>query len=449
MIKNDLFAPETLERGETSPLASRMSPRTLDEFTGQESILGPGKLLRRAIEADRLQSVILYGPPGTGKSALARIVAAKTRAHFEETNAVTVGTADIRAFIDQARSRMQHAAKKTILLLDEIHHFNKTQQDALLPSVEKGIITLIGITTENPFFYVNPALRSRSLLFEFHRLSEHSLALILRRALEDGERGLGSVRIELAPEAEQHLIRQADGDARRLLNALEIGALSTAPDDDGAVRFTLSVAEESLQKRTILYDKSGDEHYDHISAFIKSMRGSDPDAALYWMATMLAAGEDPRFIARRVIICASEDVGNADPHALMVAAAALEAVGFVGLPEGKIPLAQAVTYVASAPKSNAAYMALHRAEKEAAEGIRRAVPAHLKDSHGDSSARGHGKGYKYPHDHPGHHVEQEYWDDPVVLYEPSDQGYEVKIGERLLRWHGKKRNTPADARQKK
>jgi putative ATPase len=439
MTQDELFKNNSQELPAVSPLANRMTPRTLEEFVGQEEILGRGKLLRRSIEADRLSSVILYGPPGTGKSALARIVAQRTKAHFEETNAVIIGISEIRKLVEQAKLRRSTGVQKTILLLDEIHHFNRSQQDALLPYVEKGIITLIGITTENPYFYVNAALLSRSILFEFKALNDIALETVLHRALEDRERGLGMYTVTMTQDARQHLVRQSAGDARRLLNALEIGVLSTDPDTTGTVQFDLKVAEESLQKKTILYDKSSDEHYDHISAFIKSMRGSDPDAALYWMAKMLEAGEDPRFIARRIVIFSSEDVGNADPHALLVAIAALHAVEFVGLPEGKIPLAQAVTYAATAPKSNASYAALGRAEEEVQTHAARPVPNHLKDSHGDGDGkRGHGAGYKYPHEFPGHFVVQDYWPEPKILYEPSNQGYEAKIAERVALWRKKK-----------
>jgi putative ATPase len=447
MKQTDLFQSNAGTSPDNRPLALRMTPRTLAEYVGQDDILGPGKLLRRAIEADRLGSVIFHGPPGSGKSALARIIALTTKAHFEETNAVVAGIADIRKIIEQAKYRRDSSGEKTILLVDEIHHFNRSQQDALLPDVEKGIISLIGITTENPYFYVNQAIISRSVVFEFRAQSEDGLRLVLRRALEDKERGLGAYKVVMTPDAERHLIEQSGGDARRMLNALEIGVLSSAPGTDGVIRYDMSVAEESVQKRNIRYDKSSDEHYDHISAFIKSMRGSDPDAALYWMAKMLEAGEDPRFVARRVIICAAEDVGNADPRALMLSAAALQAVEFVGMPEGKIPLAQAVTYVATAPKSNAAYMALHRAEEEVRNGEPRPVPNHLKDPSMDGKTRGHGKGYRYPHDFPGHFIEQVYWPDPKVLYEPSDQGYETKIAERLSAWR-KNRDAAAGAQHK-
>lgn len=434
MNQADLFSTHQKQSHIPAPLAARMAPANFDEFMGQSHIVGPGKLLRRSIEADRLTSIIFYGPPGCGKTALARVIAALTRSHFEETNAVLIGVADIRKIIDQARLRRSTDGRKTTLLLDEIHHFNKTQQDALLPDVEKGNITLVGLTTENPYFYVNPALISRSLLFEFKSLDTAALSAIIDRAISDSTRGLGTHRVSLDDAARRHLIDGCGGDARRLLNALEIGSLSTEPGQDGVTLFTQAVAEESLQKRALRYDRSGDGHYDHISAFIKSMRGSDPDAALYWMSKMLSAGEDPLFVARRVVICASEDVGNADPHALLVAVAALHALEFTGMPEGKIPLAQAVTYVATAPKSNASYAALARAEEESVASDHE-VPLHLRDAHGDGGGkRGHGVGYLYPHDHPGHFVAQEYWPGKKKLYEPSDQGYEAKIAERLGRW---------------
>jgi putative ATPase len=432
------------------PLALRMTPSSLDELTGQKDILDKGKLLRRAIEADKLSSVILYGPPGTGKSALARIIAAKTSSHFIETNAVTIGVGEIRKIIADAKLRLENNAQRTTLLLDEIHHFNRTQQDALLPDVEKGVITLVGITTENPYFYVNSALISRSILFEFKPLSDRDLETIIDKALSDKEKGLGSLSVKMTGDAKAHLIKQANGDARRLLNGLEIGVYSTSAGADGIISFTLDVAEQSMQRKQILYDKRSDEHYDHISAFIKSMRGSDPDAAVYWMAKMLIAGEDPRFIARRLIIFSAEDVGNADPNALVVATAALQAIEFVGMPEAKIPLGQAVVYAATAPKSNASYAAIRAAEKEVAENAVRPVPDHLKDGNLDGQGkRGHGVGYKYPHDFPGHFVEQDYMPEHKIFYSPSDQGYEVKIGERLANWRSKKKTEKNDTQTKK
>src|SRR5207302_6766412 len=395
-------------------------------WAGQDQLLGEGKLLRRAVEADRLSSAIFFGPPGCGKSALARLIAKKTQAAVEEMNAVTVGVADVRAVIDRAKDRRSMANQKTLLILDEIHRFNRAQQDALLPDVERGLFTLIGLTTENPFFYVNSALTSRAQVFEFKPLTEEALGKILRNALQNKERGLGEKDIRLDPDAKSHLIAQASGDARRLLNALELAALTTQPDARGQVQITLPIAEERVQKRSLVYDKSGDHHYDIASAYLQSLRGGDPDAALYWMSRMLQAGDDPRFIARRLIICASEDVGNADPRALLIAHAALAAVEFVGMPEGQIPLAQAVTYIASAPKSNAAYLAVQKAAQEVEYGKVREVPNPLKDANLDRERLGHGEGYLYPHDFPGHHVPQEYWPDPVKLYEPTELGYEAE-----------------------
>jgi putative ATPase len=449
MKQKEFFEVEVNKAQKDVPLALRMSPATLDELVGQEHILSKGKLLRRAIDSDRLGSIILYGPPGTGKSALARIIARETEAFFEETNAVTVGVNDIRQIIKQAKLRLEVNGKKTILLLDEIHHFNKTQQDALLPDVEKGIITLVGITTENPFFYVNSALISRSTQFEFRKLDENSLSAIIDRVLSDKTKGLAGYNVELTKEARKHLLTQCNGDARQLLNAVEIGVLTTKPDKSGKVLFDIDVAQESLQKKLILYDKSGDEHYDHASAFIKSMRGSDPDAALYWMAKMLSAGEDPRFIARRIIICSSEDVGNASPNALILATSALNAVEFVGMPEARIILAQAVAYVASAPKSNASYLAIDKAMGLVKEAKLFEVPNHLKDATMDGKARGHGAGYKYPHDFPGHFIDQEYWPGKEKLYEPGEEGYEKEIKKRLEFWRAKAKDQTADAQKKR
>jgi putative ATPase len=424
--------------GKNKPLAARMAPKDFDAFMGQENIAGDGKLLRRSIEADNLGSVIFFGPPGTGKSALARIIASKTKSYFEEANAVTIGIADIRKIIEQAKARVETSGKKTILMLDEIHHFNRSQQDALLPDVERGTITLIGITTENPFFYINAAIISRSIVFEFKELSKEALLQIADKALSDVENGLGKYSVQMSDEAKEHLVLNAGGDARKLLNALEIGVLSTKVNEKGVRVFDISVAQESMQKRAVLYDRSGDAHYDHISAFIKSMRGCDPDAAVYWMSKMLAAGEDPRFIARRIIICASEDVGNADPRALTLAASALNAVEFVGMPEARIILAQAAIYIACAPKSNASYLAVEAALAEVKNGKTRNVPNHLKDAHLDGKTLGHGLGYKYPHDYEGHYVKQEYLPEPVEFYKPSNEGFEGKIRERLVRIGKKK-----------
>ncbi len=417
-----------------APLAARMAPRDWDEFIGQEHLISRGSLLRRAIEADRLGSCIFFGPPGTGKTALARLAAKKSQAAIEYVNAVTAGVAELRQVVKRAVDRKRANGQRTLLIIDEIHHFNRSQQDALLPDVERGNLTLVGLTTENPFYYVNAALMSRSTAFEFKALSDAALERIFDNTVQDIDRGLGGIKTRIADDARAHLIRSAEGDARRLQNAIELAVTTTEPGANGDVTVDLAVAESSTQRRPVRYDKSGDEHYDTISAFIKSMRGSDPDAAIYWLAKMLAAGEDPRFIARRVVIFASEDVGNADPTALLVASAAANMVEMLGMPEGRITLAQAVTYVASAPKSNAAYMALGRAQAELEKGPRREIPTHLKDSHRDAAALGHGVDYLYPHDFPGHHVKQVYMPSRKNFYEPSDQGEEVEIRRRLDAW---------------
>jgi putative ATPase len=423
---------ENAANQKNKPLAARMAPNSFEEFMGQGNILGSDKLLRRLIEADNLGSVIFFGPPGTGKSALSRIIALKTKAYFEEANAVTIGIADIRKIIDAAKARAEISGKKTILMLDEIHHFNRSQQDALLPDVERGGITLIGITTENPFFYINAAIISRSTVFEFKPLAKEALLSIMEAALKDKEKGLGNYKVEMSNKAKEHLLANAGGDARRLLNALEIGVVSTKESACGIRIFDIDVAQESMQKRAILYDRLADAHYDHISAFIKSMRGTDPDASVYWMAKMLAAGEDPRFIARRIVICASEDVGMADPQALTLAVSAFRAVEFLGMPEARIILAQAAIYVACAPKSNASYLSIEKALSEVKNGKVRNVPNHLKDANLDGKELGHGQGYKYPHDFAGHYAQQDYWTDPVELYSPTKEGYEEQVYERLL-----------------
>src|SRR4030066_1818635 len=400
-----------------SPLAYRMCPKTLDEYVGQRHILGPGKLLRRAIEADRITSLILYGPPGTGKTALARIIAAKTEAHFEWLNAAIAGLDELRKVLKTARDRRAKGIR-TILFLDEIHRFNKLQQDALLPDVEEGNITLIAATVENPFFYVNSALLSRSQVFELKPLTEEDILKVLNNALQDKKQGLGNLNIITDDNSLKHIAKMSDGDARRALSALEIAALTTSPDKDGTIKIDIRIAEESIQKKVIVYDKKGDQHYDTISAFIKSMRGSDPDAAVYYLAKMIYAGEDPRFIARRIVICASEDVGDADPMALVFAGAALRAVEFIGMPEGKIPLAQATIYVAKAPKSNACYKAIEEALNDVATEETMEVPDYLKDSHYPGAKKlGHGKGYKYPHDFGGN-VEQDYLPKRRKYYKP-------------------------------
>jgi putative ATPase len=399
------------------PLAYRMCPRTLDEYVGQGHILSPGKLLRRAVEADRITSIILYGPPGTGKTALARIIAKKTDARFEWLNAATIGLEEIRKVIQSAKNRKSRGIK-TILFLDEIHRFNKLQQDALLPDVEEGNIILIAATVENPFFYVNSALLSRSQIFELKPLSEDDILNILRNAVHDKERGIGNLNASVDETALKHIARMSDGDARKALSALEIAALTTPPDDSGRIRITIEIAEESIQKKVVVYDKKGDRHYDTISAFIKSMRGSDPDAAVYYLAKMLYAGEDPRFIARRIVICASEDVGNADPMALVVAISALRAVEFVGMPEARIPLAQAAIYVAKAPKSNASYKAIEAAWNDIATEETMEVPDPLKSGNYPGAKKlGHGVGYKYPHDFGGY-VDQEYMKKKKKYYNP-------------------------------
>lgn len=390
-----------------SPLAYRICPDKLEEYIGQEHIMGEGRLLRRAIEADRISSLILYGPPGTGKTALARIIASRTKARFEWLNAATATLDDLRKVIKTSKT-LKSRGIKTILFLDEIHRFNKLQQDALLPDVEEGNIILIAATVENPFFYVNSALISRSQVFELKPLSEEDILKILHNALQNKERGLGSLKISADETALRHIAKMSDGDARRALSAIEIAVLTTPADNSGVIKIDLSTAEESIQKKSIVYDKKGDQHYDTISAFIKSMRGSDPDASIYYLAKMLYAGEDPRFIARRIVICASEDVGNADPMALVIAVSALKAVEFVGMPEARIPLAQAVTYIAKAPKSNASYIAIEKAMDDIKKEQTMEVPEHLKDSHYSGAEKlGHGKGYKYPHDYGGY-VEQDY-----------------------------------------
>jgi putative ATPase len=410
----DLFEKEAVDQ----PLAYRMCPGSLDEYVGQNHILGPGKLLRRAIESDRITSIIVYGPPGTGKTALARIIAAKTKAHFEWLNAAAIGLDEIRKVIQQAKSR-RAKGMKTIVFLDEIHRFNKLQQDALLPDVEDGNITLISATVENPFFYVNSALLSRSQIFELKPLSEEDILAVLHNALKDKDRGLGNLDILADENALKHIAKMSDGDARKALSALEVAALTTPPDDRSRrIHITIEIAEESIQKKAIVYDKKGDQHYDTISAFIKSMRGSDPDAAVYYLAKMIYAGEDPRFIARRIVICASEDVGNADPMALIIATSALRAVEFIGMPEARIPLAQATIYVAQAPKSNAGYKAIEAALKDVSTEETMEVPDHLKDSHYPGAKKlGHGNGYKYPHDYGGY-VEQEYLKKKKKYYNP-------------------------------
>jgi len=434
----DLFTHAMQERMKNeAPLAARMRPRTLDEFFGQEHIVGPGKLLRRAIEADRLfSSIILWGPPGTGKTTLAMVIANQTKSHFETLSAVLAGKAELRDVIDAALERRRLNQKKTILFVDEVHRWNKAQQDALLPHVENGTFVLIGATTENPYFEVIGALVSRSRVFQLHPLTEEQTGLILDRALSDPERGYGMRRILLDPEARQHLIDVAGGDARNALNALELAVESTSPYVNGDIHITLDVAQESIQRRAVLYDKDGDAHYDTVSAFIKSVRGSDPDAALYWLAKMIYAGEDPRFILRRLIILAGEDIGLADPMGIVVAASAVQAFDFIGLPEGVYPIVEATLYLATAPKSNTATSYFKAFERIEQEGVGD-VPSHLKDSNRDAVALGHGKGYEYPHMHADHFIPQQYLPKELLgtyFYKPSSVGYEVQVCQRLEMW---------------
>jgi putative ATPase len=430
----DLFDDRIEE--EKKPLSLRMRPKNLSEFVGQQHILGKGKLLRRAIESDRITSILLYGPPGCGKTALSQVIANTTNSYFTRLNAVTSGVNEVRQFLQQAQDRKKFESKKTILLIEEIHRFNKPQQDALLPDVEEGNVSLIGTTTQNPFFAISSPLLSRSQIFQLNPLTSQDIKTILINALKDKERGLGRYNVKMDKDALEHLIKISDGDARRALNALEIGVLTT-PAKNGKIHFTLKVAEDSIQQKAIVYDKDGDAHYDTISAFIKSMRGSDVDAALYWLAKMIYAGEDPRFIARRILICAAEDVGNADPQALTVATAAFQALEFIGMPEAKIPLAQAVTYIATAPKSNAAYLGIENAMKDVEKEMTKEIPKHLRDAHYPGAKKlGHGIDYKYPHKFKDHFVKQEYLPNKnKSYYKPTNQGYEAEIKKRLQKLH--------------
>jgi putative ATPase len=412
-----------------------MRPRNLSEYAGQSHILGPGQLLRRAIEADRIQSLIFYGPPGTGKTSLAQIIATQTKARFERLSGVESNVADMRRVLSGASHRLHNTGQPTLLFIDEIHRFNKSQQDVLLPDVESGVIKLVGATTHNPFFFVNSPLVSRSQIFELRPLTEAELLALLTRALADAERGLGHQPVDAAPEALQHLARVSDGDARKALNSLEIAVLTTPPGADGRIRIDLAVAEQSIQKKAIVYDGDGDAHFDTISAFIKSMRGSDPDATLYWLAKMIHAGEDPRFIARRIMVHAAEDVGLADPMALVLATSACQAAEVIGWPEARIPIAEAALYVATAHKSNTVIKAIDAALEDVRSGRTLAVPEHLRDAHYAGAKRlGHGEGYQYAHDFAGHHVAQDYLGAERRFYEPTEQGVEKKIKERLDRW---------------
>jgi putative ATPase len=455
-----------------APLAVRMRPRSLDQFTGQQHFLGPGKLLRRMLEADRLSSVIFYGPPGTGKTTLAQIIASTTKSHFDQVNAAAVGVKEVRAILDTAKERLANTGQRTVLFLDEIHRFNRAQQDILLPDVENGLILLIGATTENPFFAVNSPLVSRSQIFQFAALSEEDISSLIRRAIADKERGFGKLNLQIDDAAIAHWATMSDGDARRALNALEVAVLSLQAESDEATKrrsdegeiknpaspsvasslnrfvaslhITLPIAEESIQRKAIVYDGTGDEHYDAASALIKSMRGSDPDAAVYWIARMLEAGEDPRFIARRIAILASEDIGNADPQALVIASAMFDIVEKIGMPEAQLTLSQAAIYMATAPKSNASALAIWAAMKDVKEGRTLPVPKHLKDTHYQGAKRlEHGQGYQYAHDHPGGYVKQDYLGVDKTYYSPTDRGYEAEIGKRLATLRSEPSEPPA------
>ena len=425
----DYMRENTMEK--ESPLASRLRPRTLDEVVGQQHIIGKDKLLYRAIKADKLGSVIFYGPPGTGKTTLAKVIANTTSASFRQINATVAGKKDMEEVVAKAKENRGMYGKKTILFIDEIHRFNKGQQDYLLPFVEDGTLTLIGATTENPYFEVNGALLSRSRIFELKPLEKDDIKQLIYRAVTDSERGMGTYRVKIEEDAADFLADTANGDARAALNAVELGVLTTERSEDGLIHIDLAAAQECIQKRAVRYDKDGDNHYDTISAFIKSMRGSDPDAAVYYLARMLYAGEDIKFIARRIMICASEDVGNADPQALNVAVSAALAAERIGLPEAQIILSQAASYVACAPKSNAAYVAIQNAMENVKTTRTMPVPVHLQDRHYKGAAKlGHGEGYKYAHDYPKHYVKQQYLPDGMegtVFYEPSDNGYEKQI----------------------
>ena len=434
----DLFDHAMQERMKSeAPLAARMRPRTLDEYIGQEHIVGEGKLLWRAIKTDKLfSSIILWGPPGTGKTTLAQVIANTTRSRFVTISAILAGKADLRVIIDEAMERRRLHNERTILFVDEVHRWNKAQQDALLPHVEAGVVTLIGATTENPYYEVNKALISRSRVFQLRNLNQIETGALLDRALTDKERGYGNQTVKLDSDARNHLIETASGDARNALNAIELAVESTEADSDGVIHITLDIAQESIQRRAVLYDKDGDAHYDTISAFIKSVRGSDPDAALYWLAKMIYAGEDPRFIIRRLIILAGEDIGLADPMGLIVASSAAQAFDFIGLPEGIYPIVEATLYLATAPKSNSAgayFSAMKKIEDEGQV----SVPRHLADGNRDAEAMGHGKDYVYPHEHEGHFTPQQYLPKRLLgtyFYSPSQEGYEAQVTARLEMW---------------
>lgn len=432
MTPSNLFSPDQDTILPDAPLAARMRPRTLKDYIGQTHIVGEGKLLNRAIDADRLASLILYGPPGVGKTTLALCICNQTKSHFERINAVSSNVEEMRRVISGAQHRRSTSGRKTVFFIDEIHRFNKAQQDVLMPDIEEGSIILVGATVFNPFFSLVSPLLSRSLVFELQPLSADEMIDVLNRALTDKEHGLGNLPIKIDDKALQFLASMCDGDARKGLNSLEVAALTTPKSKDGIIHITLDIAQESIQKKALNYDATGDNHYDTISAFIKSMRGSDPDATLYWLAKMIYAGEDPRFLARRIVICASEDVGNADPNALVVANSAMQATEVVGLPEARIILAQAAVYIACAPKSNAVYLGIDKALADVqAKGIQQ-VPTHLKDGHyKGAKTLGHGVGYQYAHDFPHHYVKQAYMPHDAVYYEPTTMGYEAKIKERM------------------
>jgi len=422
-------ASEKINRRGAQPLAARMRPASLDEFVGQQHFLGPGKLLRRLLAADRLGSVIFYGPPGTGKTTLAYLLAQATRSKFRQLSAVASGVKELREVLDEARDRLSTTGSKTLLFIDEIHRFNKSQQDVLLPDVEEGVVTLVGATTQNPFFALNSALVSRSRVFQFAPLSVDDVKGLVRRALADKDRGLGNYDVRLHDDALDFLAEVSDGDARQALGALEVGVLSTS---QRPIDFTRALAEESVQRKAVDYDRDGDAHYDSASALIKSIRGSDPDAAIYWLARMLEGGEDVRFLARRIVILASEDVGNADPQALPLAVAAMQACEFVGLPECQLTLAQAVAYLACAPKSNAATVAIGEARRDVREGRLLSVPVHLRDSHYPGAGRlGQGQGYQYSHDSPDGVASQDYLGVEREYYRPVPRGFERELAERL------------------
>ncbi len=433
----DLFAESRQKNMDrVAPLAARMRPRVIEEFVGQQHFLGEGKLLRRMLEADRLMSLIFYGPPGTGKTSLANLIAGYTKSHFEQVNAGGTGVKEVRAILDAAKDRLSNGGKRTVLFIDEIHRFNRAQQDILLGDVEAGLIILIGATTENPFFAVNSALVSRSQIFQFQAITNDDIKALLKRAIADKQRGYGTMPIDIDEQALDLWAEWSDGDARRALSAMEVAVLSSPrPNAQGpapAIHITVNIAEQSMQRKAIVYDGTGDEHYDAASALIKSMRGSDPDAAVYWVARMLEAGEDPRFIARRIAILASEDVGLADPNAIVIASAAQQITERIGMPECQLTLAQAAIYMAQAPKSNAATLAISAAMKDVREGRTIPVPKHLRDSHYQGAKRlEHGQGYQYPHDHEGGFVAQDYLGVEIVYYTPKEIGYEREVKERL------------------